>query len=106
MPPSRRNFLGIAAKTAGILAFAPLLSFARAEATVTIIDFTAEGKRIGKVSRPKVTKTDAEWQRQLSPISFTVTRQSGTERPYSGSTWDLHERGLFRCVCCDNALFS
>jgi peptide-methionine (R)-S-oxide reductase len=106
MHPSRRNFLGIAAKTAGVLAIAPLLSFARAEATVTIIDFSSDGKRLGKVSRPKVIKTDAEWQRQLSPISFTVTRQSGTERPYSGSTWDLHERGLFRCVCCDNALFS
>jgi len=103
---SRRHFLQHTAKAAAILALAPWLPAARAEATVAVIDFSPEGKRLGKVTRPKVVKTEAEWQRLLSPISYEVTRRAGTERPYTGATWDLHDHGLFRCVCCDLALFS
>jgi peptide-methionine (R)-S-oxide reductase len=55
---------------------------------------------------PRVVKTDAEWQKLLSPISYQVARQAGTERPYTGDTWNLHDRGLYRCVCCDTAVFS
>ena len=74
--------------------------------SVTIIQFSPEGKKIGKVTVPKVVKTDDQWRSQLSGISYQVARQSGTERAYSGSTWDLHDRGIYRCICCDNALFS
>jgi peptide-methionine (R)-S-oxide reductase len=74
--------------------------------SVEIIDFSPEGKRLGKVTRQRVVKTDEEWQKLLSPISYEVTRMSGTERPYTGSTWDLHDHGTFRCICCDIALFS
>jgi peptide-methionine (R)-S-oxide reductase len=73
---------------------------------VTLIAFSAAGKPTGKVTVPRVVKTDAQWKQQLSPISYDVTRHAGTERAYSGSTWDLHDRGIFRCICCDNALFS
>lgn len=73
---------------------------------VTIVQFSPEGKKIGKVTVPKVVKTDDQWRSQLSGISYQVARQSGTERAYSGSTWDLHDRGIYRCICCDNALFS
>jgi peptide-methionine (R)-S-oxide reductase len=55
---------------------------------------------------PKVVKSDAEWRSQLSAISYEVARHAGTERPYSGDTWNLHDRGLFRCICCDTAVFS
>ena len=54
----------------------------------------------------KVVKTDAEWRAQLTPEQFEVTRHAGTERAFTGKYWDLHEKGLFRCVCCKNALFS
>ncbi|MDR3744648.1 MAG: peptide-methionine (R)-S-oxide reductase MsrB [Acidobacteriaceae bacterium] len=74
--------------------------------TVTVIAFSPAGKPLGKVTVPRVIKTDAEWQQQLSPISFEVTRHAGTERAYTGNSWNLHERGLYRCICCDNALFS
>ena len=37
---------------------------------------------------------------------FEITRQKGTERAFSGAYWDLHDKGLFRCLCCDTALFS
>jgi peptide-methionine (R)-S-oxide reductase len=53
-----------------------------------------------------VVKTDAEWKALLSPDAYVVTRQAGTERPFSGQYWNLHEKGLYRCICCDNALFN
>ena len=73
---------------------------------MTIVEFAADGKKTGKVVVPKVVKSDAEWRSQLSAISYEVTRHAGTERAYSGATWDLHDKGLFRCICCDVALFS
>ena len=82
------------------------VSAAAAPGSVTIVEFDAHGHKTGKVTVPRVVKTDAEWRRQLSPISYEVTRRAGTERAYSGATWNLHERGLFRCICCDTALFS
>ena len=73
---------------------------------VTIKNLLPTASRTGKVVVPKVVKTDAEWRSQLSAISYEVTRHAGTERAYSGATWDLHDKGLFRCICCDVALFS
>jgi len=73
---------------------------------VTIVQFSAVGKATGKVTVPRVAKTDAEWRKELSPLSYEVTRLSGTERPFSGRTWNNHEHGIYRCICCDNALFS
>ena len=72
---------------------------------VTIVEFAVNGEKTGKVVVPRVVKTNAEWQQQLSPISYQVTRQEGTERPYTGDTWNLHDRGLYRCICCDTAVF-
>jgi len=54
----------------------------------------------------KVVKTDAEWRKQLSPDEFEVTRQKGTERAFTGRYAETHDKGLYRCICCDNALFS
>jgi len=54
----------------------------------------------------KVIKTDAEWQQQLTPEQFEVTRRKGTERAFTGEYWQNHEKGIYRCVCCGNALFS
>ena len=73
---------------------------------VSIVDYSDAGVR-GSVSEvPKLVKTEPEWRRQLTPIEFQVTRRSGTERPFSGATWNLHDKGLYRCVCCGTALFS
>ncbi|WP_260736458.1 peptide-methionine (R)-S-oxide reductase MsrB [Tunturiibacter lichenicola] len=73
---------------------------------VTIVQFSPEGKRIGKVTVPRTIKSEEEWKQQLSPVSFEVTRHAGTERAYTGNTWNLHDRGLYRCICCDTAVFS
>ena len=53
-----------------------------------------------------VTKTDAEWRKQLTSEQFTVTRQKGTERAYTGVYWDNHQTGTYKCVCCGQELFS
>lgn len=53
----------------------------------------------------KITKTDAEWQAQLTPVQYHVTRQKGTEPAFTGKYWNSHEKGVFRCVCCDTPLF-
>jgi peptide-methionine (R)-S-oxide reductase len=75
-------------------------------ANVTIVEFAPNGKKTGKVIVPHIVKSDAEWQHQLSPTSYQVARRAGTERAYSGDTWNLHDKGIFRCICCDTALFS
>ena len=53
----------------------------------------------------KVTKTEAEWKAQLSNEAFLVTRQHGTERPFSSEMCSLFEPGLYGCVCCETELF-
>jgi len=53
-----------------------------------------------------VTKTEAEWKKQLTPEAFQVTRKEGTERAYTGKYWNNHETGVYTCVCCGQELFS
>jgi peptide-methionine (R)-S-oxide reductase len=54
----------------------------------------------------KVRKTDAEWKKILTPDQYEVTRQKGTERPFSSPLNEIHESGIFECVACDLALFN
>jgi peptide-methionine (R)-S-oxide reductase len=114
---SRRAFMFTAAGAAAVAGFwslrkASLVPSVEASGSgggsgpVTVIAFSDAGEPTGKVTVARVAKSDAEWKQQLSPVSFDVTRKAGTERAYTGNTWDLHDRGLFRCICCDNALFS
>ena len=74
--------------------------------TVTIVQFSADGIKTGTITVPRVIKTDAEWQHQLSKTSYWITRHADTERPFTGDLLDAHDRGIFRCICCDLALFS
>ena len=50
-------------------------------------------------------KSDEEWKSQLGDESYYVTRQSGTERPFTGKYWDFKEKGQYNCICCDAPLF-
>lgn len=72
---------------------------------VNIVEFTDAGVRKGVVSLPKVVKSEEEWKKQLSPASFDITRHAGTERPFTGSLLEVHDKGVFRCICCDTALY-
>jgi peptide-methionine (R)-S-oxide reductase len=109
---SRRVFLaslGAALGGAALWSRKPYTIVAAAKATpgeVTIVQFSDEGKRLAMVKIAKVVKTEDEWQRQLSSGVFEITRHADTEFAYSGKYWNLHDKGIYRCICCDNALFN
>jgi peptide-methionine (R)-S-oxide reductase len=103
---NRRTFLIAVTSAVGLAAWRPSLAFGADAGTVTVVQFSDAGKPTGKVSVPKVVRSDAEWKQKLAPISFEVARHAGTERPYSGGTWNNHDHGFYRCICCDNAVFS
>ncbi len=73
--------------------------------TVRIAEFDNTGKllRVSEVDR--VEKTNAEWQKQLTPMQFQVTRQQGTERAGTGKYANNHDDGIYKCICCGTALF-
>lgn len=111
MKDSRRSFLlGAlgAPLTLGLAGCARAATPAKAAVPpgdVTIENFDATGKSLGKSKVPRVVKTDAEWRTQLGADSYGVTRREGTERPFSGAYNDNHADGLYRCICCDTALY-
>jgi peptide-methionine (R)-S-oxide reductase len=74
--------------------------------TVKIVEFTDDGKKISAITVERISKTEAEWRAQLSSDSFEVTRHAGTERPYTNENPNNHAKGIFRCICCDTALFN
>lgn len=72
---------------------------------VSIENFSPAGKSVGVARVAKVVKTDAQWQAQLSPIAYNVARQAGTERAFTGEYDKNHADGIYRCICCDTALY-
>ncbi len=103
---SRRGFivgslasLGIAGAAGRLFAAAP------GAGGVTIENFSAAGVSLGRVQVERVVKTEAEWRALLSPQAFVVTRQQGTELAFSGAYDHFYQDGLYRCICCDTALF-
>jgi len=70
-------------------------------AIVSICSCNAQGTK-----KYAVTKTDAQWKAQLTPEQYQVTRQKGTERAFTGQYWDNHAKGIYKCICCGQELFS
>ena len=54
----------------------------------------------------KVKKTDEEWKKKLTPEQYRITREKGTERPFTGKYHDNKKEGIYRCVACGTELFS
>ena len=103
---SRRELLlgmfGLGAAT-GLVAVSAL--GATAATTVTLVTVAADGTPVGRETVPKVVKSDVEWRAALTPASYEITRRAGTERAFTGALTNEHRKGVFRCICCDTALF-
>ena len=54
----------------------------------------------------KIKKTEDEWRHELTAEQYQVCRRKGTERAFTGRYWDHHDKGMYRCACCGNELFS
>ena len=92
---NRRSFIALGA-AAGSALVLPWKSQVIAKTTTTFID-----EKSGRV-----VKTEAEWQKLLTPEQFEITRRKGTERPYTSPLNKVKDSGTFHCVCCDLPLFS
>jgi peptide-methionine (R)-S-oxide reductase len=73
---------------------------------VKIQKFSDAGEPLAVVTIPKVRKPLDAWKKQLTPLAFEVTRQADTEWAFSGALDKQYAPGLYRCIDCDNALFS
>jgi peptide-methionine (R)-S-oxide reductase len=106
---SRRAFVSVTAASLFVVAVcrstAATLSGPQRSGTVDIENFSVAGVSQGIVQLERIVKTDEEWRKQLSAASYGVTRREGTEPAFSGQYADNHADGLYRCICCDTALF-
>ncbi|MCU1263713.1 MAG: Peptide methionine sulfoxide reductase msrB [Acidobacteria bacterium] len=97
---NRRYFLSSAI---AVGALAALSKLPNVSATL-LPEINAQSTRAKGIK--KVIKTDAEWKQILTPDQYQVARQKGTEAPYSSPLNEIHEEGVFECVCCALPLFS
>lgn len=84
----------------------PLPAIAIKSRDVSIVEYSANGVLAGTTSIPKVVRSESEWSVRLTPQQFYVTRTGHTDEPFTGTFHRMHTPGLFRCICCDAALFS
>ncbi len=73
--------------------------------TILMVAVAASATGEDKTMTNRVVKTDAEWKEQLTEMQYYVTRQKGTERPYTGAYWDNKDVGIYSCVGCGADLF-
>lgn len=50
-------------------------------------------------------KQSEYWKKKLTKIQYSVTREKGTEPPFTGEYWNFFEKGTYSCVCCGAKLF-
>jgi peptide-methionine (R)-S-oxide reductase len=72
---------------------------------VRIVGFDASGTRTGVMEVETIEKSLGDWEKQLTTEQFVVTRQAGTERPFTGKYADNRADGLYTCICCNTVLF-
>jgi methionine-R-sulfoxide reductase len=74
--------------------------------TVRVKVIDRDGHLVGPVSARRVERTDAEWQRRLTPDQYRIARNKGTEAPFCGTLLDNKRSGIYSCICCRLPLFS
>ena len=57
------------------------------------------------MTQEKMVKSEAEWKTLLTKEQYQIARKKGTEAPFTGKYWNNHEKGIYRCTCCDSELF-
>jgi len=108
--PRRELLIGTTA-LAAVSAAATVMKPARGATPaqmVAIENFSPAGKSLGVSKVAKVAKSDADWQAQLKgdePLAYSVTRKADTEAPFTGKYAETKDDGLYRCICCDTALY-
>ena len=100
-------------RATGLLVIAVLLSWLSVRAEKKEDEGTSctqknEGNQVQEEKKmpDKIIKTEAEWEKLLTPEQFRITRQKGTECAFTGKYYDFKGKGVFRCVACGNKLFS
>ena len=58
------------------------------------------------MAKKELMKSDVDWKKQLTPEQYEICRNKGTETPFSGEYNDCKEKGIYKCVCCGNELFT
>lgn len=79
---------------------------ANGNSEVEIVLFGDSGERLGSRRVAKLVRSNTEWRRRLSVEQYYVARQKGTDTAFTGTYYQLHQPGLFRCICCASAVFS
>jgi len=73
---------------------------------VTVVQFNDAGEKLGIARAKKVFHSDTEWRKLLTSEQYYVTRHGSTDMAFTGTYYQIHGPGIFRCICCANALFS
>lgn len=67
-------------------------------------DIAVRGKE--NVSKENISKTEERWKQELTPEQYQVCRKKATEPPFTGIYYSCKDKGVYKCVCCGNELFS
>jgi peptide-methionine (R)-S-oxide reductase len=104
---NRRYFLSAGFAAAGVALAARLSIGSSPRNDGQDLRKTANGQVGAKTSKGiiKVTKSNEEWKKELTPEQYYVTREKGTERPFSSPLNEIHEDGVFECVACGLPLY-
>ncbi|HEX4797102.1 MAG TPA: peptide-methionine (R)-S-oxide reductase MsrB [Humisphaera sp.] len=87
-------------------AFADMPSTTQPSSKVSVKVYNNRGELVGPISMPRIVKSDAEWQKQLTTAQYQIARAKGTEAPFCGTLLDNHKEGVYSCICCGLPLFS
>lgn len=72
---------------------------------VTIVEFDNAGRKTAVVRKLRIHRSDDEWKKRLTVDQFQMTRRADTEPAFTGAYWNTHDDGIYRCACCQSALF-
>lgn len=86
----RRDFMKLALGVLGLAVLAPMLK---------------AGKVLAASAVEKLSKTNAQWKKILTPAQYNILREEGTEQPFTSELLNEKREGVFACVACDLPLF-